>query len=260
MAFEAYLQQGTVRPSRGRRITYTVSVAVHAAAVLAAIAYSFWHVEELNAPVVTVTFVSAAVPPPAPAPPPALGGGAAPKRKAVARPRVEIPVKAPDVVQPKADPVVEPPREAPKEVATEAPKDEGATRDTGASAGVGKTAGAAGGVANGVKGGTPGGTGSTPGAAPKFLPPLMGAKQRISGAEPEFPTNLRTAGARYLVVAKICVGPSGAVDTVTLLKRAHPTLDNNVVSTVKTWRYRPLTANGTPVPFCYFLNHQFESE
>jgi outer membrane biosynthesis protein TonB len=163
-------------------------------------------------------------------------------------------------VQPKANPIVEPPKESPREVAKEESKEPPTSAGAGSAAGVGKMEGEKGGVANGVKGGTPGGSGTTPGPAAKFLPPFMGAKQKISGAEPDFPTNLRTAGARYLVVAKICVGPSGAVDTVTLLKRAHPTLDNNVVTTVKTWRYRPLTANGTPVPFCYFLNHQFESE
>ena len=209
---------------------------------------------------VTVTFVSAAAAPPPPPPPPPLGGGAvAPRHKAVARPKIEVAAKTPDLVQPKADPIVEPPREAPKEVAKETAKEQTTPGESGSAPGAGKAEGAKGGVANGVKGGEPGGSGTTP-APVAWLPPLMGAKQKISGAEPDFPTNLRTAGARYLVRAQICVGPSGAVDTVTLLKRAHPTLDNNVVTTVKTWRYRPLTANGTPVPFCYFLNHQFESE
>jgi outer membrane biosynthesis protein TonB len=56
------------------------------------------------------------------------------------------------------------------------------------------------------------------------------------------------------------VTTSGAVDTITLLKRANPTLDANVLNTVKTWRYRPWMANNTPVPFCYPMNFDFKTE
>jgi outer membrane biosynthesis protein TonB len=88
----------------------------------------------------------------------------------------------------------------------------------------------------------------------------MGAQLKISGAEPDFPAFLRRSGANYLVLAKICVGVSGAVDSVALQKRAEPTLDNNVAVAVKAWRFRPMTANGTPVPFCYFGRFEFKSD
>jgi protein TonB len=71
---------------------------------------------------------------------------------------------------------------------------------------------------------------------------------------------LATAGARYLVIAKICVSAAGAVDSVTIQKHAEPTLDGNVVATVKTWRFRPETVNGMPVPFCTFKNFEFKSD
>ena len=59
MAFEAILDQarGTAaaRPTRRRRIMLTVSLAVHAAALLVGIAWSFWQVDELPLPHVSVT-------------------------------------------------------------------------------------------------------------------------------------------------------------------------------------------------------------
>src|SRR5450432_3833139 len=66
MAFEAYLLQGTVPRSAARRLTYLLSGILHGAAVLIAVAYSFWHVEEVKPPAVTVTFISAAAAPPPP--------------------------------------------------------------------------------------------------------------------------------------------------------------------------------------------------
>jgi protein TonB len=119
-------------------------------------------------------------------------------------------------------------------------------------------------VAGGVKGGVAGGVvGGVVGAAvpsPKFLPPQMGAQRKLSGADPDFPAVLRRQGAMYLVMAKICVGVAGNVDSVTLQKRAEPTLDGNVIAAVKGWRFQPMTANGTPVPFCYFGRFEFKSD
>ncbi len=263
MAFEAYLQQD-VRPRGGRRIMYTLSVALHVAAVLAAIAYSFWHVEELSPPRVTVTLLSAAAAPPPPPPPPPLGGGApTPRHKPVVRPRVETP-KVTEIVQPKVE-EKEQPKETPREVTKEDVKPPIADAPPGPGTADGVKGGVAGGVKGGVVGGTVGGTIGGTGTAPapvaaKFLPPHMAAQQRISGAEPDFPAHLRRAGANYLVMVKIVVGVSGAVESVTLQKRADPTLDGIVVATVKTWRFRPLMANGTPVPFSYFGRFEFKSE
>ncbi|MEO8214643.1 MAG: energy transducer TonB [Myxococcales bacterium] len=260
MAFESYLQQGSVRPTRGRRITYTVSLALHGAAVLAAVAYSFWHVDELSPPSVTVTFVSAAAAPPPPPPPPPLGGGApaAPKHKVVPHPKVEIAAKVPEMVQPKVEQKAETMIAVPKE-APAPPKSDTTGGTTAGPGGPGVPGGVKGGAANGVAGGVEGGTGIKP-TPTRFLPPRMGEQQKLSGAQPEFPTHLAVAGARYQVMAKICVNTSGAVESVTLLKRAHPTLDTNVAATVKTWRFRPLMANGIPVPFCYFGQFDFKSE
>jgi outer membrane biosynthesis protein TonB len=259
MAFEAYLQQDQLRPRRGRRITYTVSAGVHAAAVLAGVAYSFWHIEEISPRTVTVTFISAAAAPPPPPPAPPLGSSMlAPKHRPAVRPKLESATKTPEVVQPqieKKDPEEEKPKESPKSESSGPSTDKGIVG--GSAAGV--NAGVAGGIKGGTAIGTAGGTGPAS-AIPKFLPPQIGAQQRISGGEPDFPAHLRRPGANYTVRAKICVGTSGLVESVTLIKRAHPELDGNAITALKGWRYRPLMANGKPAPFCYFVVHEFRSE
>src|SRR5262245_28939391 len=252
MAFEAFRAQNTARPRKGRRLTYALSIAVHAALIAVGVVYSFWHVEELSPPGVHVTFMSAAPPPPPPPPPPA-GGGAA-KKKTVTKPKPTVVPKVPDIVQPRETP----PPEKPKH-------DEDDDEDDGEKGGV--KGGTIGGVAGGTIGGTVGGTiggiaggviggSGTATVAPKNLAPNMGANQKAAGTDPDFPVSLRRAGVTYRVLAWICVSPTGGVTSVTIKKGADPMLDENVVKAVKSWRYRPLTANNTPVPFCY--PHMFE--
>jgi periplasmic protein TonB len=258
MAFDAYRSQSQNRPRRRRRITYTLSLVFHGALVAVGIAYSFWHVEELSPPTLRVTFMSAITPeaPPAPPPPPPAGGGA-PKKKTVVKTKpIIVPTKPPEIVQP---------RETPPPPKKEEPKPDDHDEPGGVKGGV--KGGVAGGVVGGVQGGTPGGVvGGTPGGgsvAPlpsKFLPPNLGALQKISGDEPPFPPSLRKAGLTYAIVAKICVSPGGAVSAITLMKKADPQLDAGVVSTVKTWRFRPLMANDTAVPFCYPATFQFKGQ
>ena len=271
MAFEAYLQHQTARPRLGRRVTAIVSVAAHALALAIAIAYSYWHVEELRPPRVEVTLMSAAAAPPPPPPPAPLGGGApTPAKHKVTRPKVEV--KPTELVQPKKAPDPEPDKADPKEPPKEEPKvTPPASGNNDAPAGPGTPDGVKGGVAGGVAGGTKGGvaggvvggTGTEAAAAPvpaKFLPPAMGSQQKLSGADPDFPPHLRRPGVVYVVMAKITVNAAGVVDSVVLQKRAEPTLDELVVAAVKKWRFRPLLANGKPIPFSYFGRFEFKSE
>jgi Gram-negative bacterial TonB protein C-terminal len=94
----------------------------------------------------------------------------------------------------------------------------------------------------------------------KLLPPAMGAMQKLSGALPEFPLELRVPGRSYVVVAKICVSNAGVVERVSIVTRSESVMDTNVMLAVKDWRYRPLTDNvGATIPFCYFARFQFET-
>jgi len=93
----------------------------------------------------------------------------------------------------------------------------------------------------------------------KFLPPQMGTMQKISGATPQFPAELRLSGRTYVVSAKICVSNAGVVDSVSILAGNEPALVSNVLNAVKGWRYSPLTVNGVAVPFCYPASFQFKA-
>lgn len=260
MAFEAFLTQGASRPVGRRRLTYTLSIAVHAALVAVGVVYSFWHVEELSPPTVKVTFLSA-LPPPPPPPPPA-GGEGAPKAMKKATPK---PKTTPPLVQPK--PTLVQPKETPKIVAEEkkppkeAPRKSDDDDDAALPGGVvgGTKGGTQGGVIGGSVSGTPGGIVDAP-MVPKLLAPSMGQQHKLSGEDPAFPAVLRRAGALYVVMAKICVGKTGAVDGVTLMKKADPLLDANVESAVRNWRYSPLLVGSAPAPFCYVARFEFKAD
>jgi len=94
---------------------------------------------------------------------------------------------------------------------------------------------------------------------PRKLAPQIGALQKESGDDPDFPALLRRSGRFYVVLANICVSRTGSVDSVTILQGADTLLDGNVVSAVKKWRYRPLVADNNAVPFCYFGRFEFKS-
>jgi len=270
MVFEGFQQRATTTRAR-RSWVFVLSVAAHGGLLFAGVVYSFWHVDELKMPSLTVTFVSG-IPQAAPPPPAALGGGATAKKTHATKTP-----KTPPQVAPKT-PVLTQPEERPKtpEKAPEPVADPHPSNDVPKAAGPSDTAGPPGpGIANGTAGGDPnsrtaGGVGTGPsdgvaGTAPrtfrKFLPPTLAAQQKVGGSEPEFPAVLRRPGARYLVGAKICVGADGRVETIDIVQAGDPTLDARVREAVKgTWHYRPYTANGTPVPFCYRADFNFRSD
>ena len=70
MAFEAFLNQRRAAPTRRRRVMVTLSLIFHGALLVVAFVHSFWRIEELSPPTVTVTFLSATTPPAPPPPPP----------------------------------------------------------------------------------------------------------------------------------------------------------------------------------------------
>ena len=259
MAFEAFLERDDVRPRRRRRVTYTVSLIVHAALLALGIAYSFWRVDEISPPTVRVTFMSSA-PPPSPPPPPAAGGSAAPHKK--------TPPKVKPTLATLVQPRLLPPKREKNEPRTEPTDDDDPAESFAGGTKGGARGGTIGGTVGGTHDGTPGGTiggvavgAPAPGSNPaRMVAPQMGAKQKASGDDPEFPTILRRAGTLYVVLAKVCVSRTGTVEGVSILKGAHPMLDAKVIAAVKEWRYRPLLADSNAVPFCYPLRFEFNSD
>jgi periplasmic protein TonB len=230
MAFEAFLLQDKRRPKKGRRLTYTLSLALHGALLFVGVIYSFWHVDELSPPNVAVTFMSATAPPPPPPPPP--------KKKSVTKTKV-VPR---EIVQPKPNQIIQP-KEQPKE--EEEPDD-----------------GVEGGVEGGVAGGVIGGMGTAPPpAAPKFLPPNVAKMSLLINPQDDayrakVPPALARAGMVLWAMLKVCVKTDGHVDEVKILKGADPTLDPNIIAAIRTWRFKPYSVDGRPVPFC--TNYRYE--
>jgi protein TonB len=226
-AFEHFLTQEKAKPKKWIRITIFGSIALHAVLLVAGAVYSFWHVDEISPPSVTVTFLSVAAAPPPPPP-------AAKKKTNIVKPRVPV-----EVVQPRPNQIVQPKDKPPPE-----PEDD----DDGVE----------GGVEGGVKGGVVGGTGNAPVEAPKMLPPNIAKGNLLidPGSDqyrPKLPPALNRQGTRLFAMVKVCVKKDGLVDSVQLVKGADPLVDPEISAKVRTWRYRPYAIDGRPVPFCFMM-------
>ncbi len=244
MAFEAYLTQDQRKPKKWLRITFAISVSLHAALLVVLAVRSIWHVDELSPPNVTVTFLSGAPPPPPPPPPPKKRSSTVKKVKPV------------EIIQPKPNEIVQP-KEAPKEEPEEEEADDG--EDGGEEGGVagGVVGGVKGGVIGGVVGGVVGSSGP-PDGPPVNVNPQMAEAQKISGPNPVMPEAMRRAGMILVVMAKICVNSDGSVKDVTIIKGADPSVDQNVKDAYKQRKYKPWQVNGRAVPFCHFLRTNFD--
>src|SRR5215471_1235726 len=241
MPFEAFLTQGKAKPRKARWLTGSVSLCLHGGLLAAAVAYSFWHVDELSPPTVTVTFLAATPPPPPPPPP---------KRRSPDKPKPTH-----EIVQPKPTALVQP-KEEPKEE----PKDD--------SADDGEEGGVAGGVAGGVVGGV-----SVPPAppppkpestAPRMLAGNVGGMQILTDPmkDPRYrvvlPPAFNRAGIRLWALIKICVSKEGDVTDVKLVKGMDPSVDPLLREKAMSWKYRPYTIDGRSVPFCYSLRYDHQ--
>jgi len=238
MAFEAFLANDGARPRRRRRITTAVSIGVHVVLLGVGVVYSFWHVEELTPPTLSLAITMAPPPPPPPPPPP--------KKRSSTKPKTPQ-----EVVQPKPEDIVQP-QEEPE------PEDDG--EDDGSDDGV--EGGVAGGVAGGVVGGVVGAppvAAPPPPSPPRMLPPAVGQKQRTYAPEPSLPEVFRRVGSTYVVMVKICVNLQGDVDSVKVMQSADPAIDDAVTSTVKTWKHKPMTVDNHAIPFCYATRFNFST-
>src|SRR5262249_29478874 len=158
------------------------------------IIYSIVHVEEVQPPLLTVTFINASAPPPPPPPPPK--GSSKPKTPKIPKPVVQPTTTPTQIVQPKE-------KEEPEEKAGESGGVEG---------------GVEGGVAGGVVGGVVGGTVGAPPAPQKPVnkPAFLILKQKIGGVDPRLPdvVKLQNKGQVVRGTYKICIDSSGSVNQV----------------------------------------------
>jgi periplasmic protein TonB len=243
--FEAFLaHQGAAPTARGRRVTYALSIAVHGAAVAAGIIYSFWRVDEVTPPPQLITALTFVAPPPPP-PPPAGGKVTATKTPTKVRRR--------EIVQPTPDKVVQPEKVEEKPEVT-------AELD-------GEKDGEEGGEKGGIKGGVKDGTGhELTGAPPQaaWIEPTVARGQLAIDPQSDqyrvkLPPALARTGMALWALVKVCAAGDGQVRDVKIVRPADPTLDPLIVATLRTWRYRPYTINGRPVPFCTNVRYEIST-
>jgi protein TonB len=71
---------------------------------------------------------------------------------------------------------------------------------------------------------------------------------KISGSEPEYSEEARKAKLQGTVMLQIVVDSEGRPQNIKVVKSLGLGLDERAIETVRTWRFRPGTSNGKPVP------------
>lgn len=98
---------------------------------------------------------------------------------------------------------------------------------------------------------------------PRLLASKLGQRQLLTNPSSKavrVPAALQRSGQTFSATVNICVGPSGDVAKVDILRSAGPALDPQIVELLSRWRYRPLMEAGRATSFCYPLKYQVESE
>lgn len=242
--FESYLDRGKKRSLRSRALTLSLSVLLHGGGVGLLIFMSLFHVEELPEPSVTVTFFSVAPPPPPPPPPKALAAVKPKKKRRVRRPKP----KPMDVQPPDTPP---PPR-----------KDKDPEPEPEAAAGEAE------GVEGGVEGGVPGGVPQPrvrPRPKKKVAPqkPVYVRRQvveqlRISGDLPQYLRAARLAKVTGVVIVRFCLKANGKADMAqTKILKGLEALNEEILTKLRTWRYKPYLVDGVATPVCFPVRFVF---
>ena len=244
-----------------KRLTFLVSIAVHALGLAVLAVYSFWHINKLEPRYAPVTFVASA-PPPAPPPPPPPPPP--PKGKATPKPTREV--KQPQITVQPPDVVPEAPDTSPDAPDGEVGGEQGGQK--GGEVGGDRDNGQLGGKLGGI----PGGTGvldpsltkvvaPPPPVKPQVVAPAMMEGQRIAGNKhillPDSARQVLAAqGTRRLDVAvKLCLSAAGEPTSVAFLRgTGFPAADDKIRAEVNAWRYRPYRADGQAVPVCMAIN------
>jgi hypothetical protein len=92
----------------------------------------------------------------------------------------------------------------------------------------------------------------TPPPPAMYVPASVAQSLRLDDPYPDLPDHMR--GSRPLTaLVEICVSDRGLVHQVTLDHAAPPALAQILTAAIRTWRYRPLIAQGHPQPFCHVM-------
>ena len=222
--FAPFLEQSAA-PRMRRRLILTGSVALHAALLALWAVHSFWKVDTLSAPPVAVTLVSG-LRSTGSMPVPALPELQPRRPRRIPRPVAPVTVEPAPTLQPAA------------ETASDSDTDAGEVDS------VSEAPAAAGAPAGDYPPG------------PSILPiEVVRAQLAINPREdpyrPHLPRALNRPGARFFGVVIACVDATGIVESARVVQSAHPQLDPELLSKVKTWKFIPYQVGGQPTPFCF---------
>jgi TonB family protein len=78
--------------------------------------------------------------------------------------------------------------------------------------------------------------------------------KRVEPVYPDFAANAHLTG---LVILEAVVGTDGCVETVKVLRSAHPFLDHASIDALKQWQYSPLVLNDIKTPFMLTVTFNF---
>ncbi len=230
--FENVLLESATRSGQGRRaMTLPVSIAAHALVLGVFLGSSLWSVQDVPDPPIPVIFHT----PAALASPPAGTSNANGQEHRIRR----------SIAPTLPAPIPETPRlitENREMVSSENAK--------------GHQEGPAGDDAQAGPGSIPGGTGdpssrgTLAGAGSDATFTVGGevkAPQLIERIDPPYPEIARKPRLEGVVVLEAVITAAGSVEGATVVKSAHPILDDAARRALLQWRYRPATLNGRPV-------------
>ncbi len=222
--FDQYVAQS--RPSRKRQALIIASVGLHAIAALVIIVWSVIHVDEIVAPLLTLTFLNAEAP--APPPPPPAGKKSAERKVRPAAPTVPT-TELVHATQPEPTTTTDETSDDPN----------------------GQPDGQPDGDPNGVpdSNGPPGGSGPPNPApsAPRTVASFTLMAAQLQHPDPHLPEFFRNTHAHQTVSGRyrFCLRTDGQIGDVSVVSGI-PGMDQTVISQIKSgWTYRP-----QPVPVC----------
>lgn len=95
-----------------------------------------------------------------------------------------------------------------------------------------------------------------PAAAPVHMPDASASD--LHNPKPHYPPVSRSKGEQGVVMLKVCVAATGAVDSVEVAKTSgYARLDRSAADTVERWKFYPARKGGQAVSMCYQLPIRF---
>jgi periplasmic protein TonB len=234
--FESSVVKGAVEGGRRKAMLLTVSLVVHSAIVVGAVAMSVINVEfPERAPNEFAQAPEFRIPPPLGSP----TGGAAPKRESAGPPREAVPARQGAIT-------------APTEVPETVSPIESGTGDGSASGG---TSVEGDGEPLGVPWGEEGSIGDLD-APPQSEPAVeqriyeaaeVNAPTLVHKVEPVYPAVMMRTRMPATVVVRCVIDRNGQVRDAEIISAALPPFNDAVLAAVTKWRFRPGTLRGRPV-------------